>query len=630
MKLRHPTRLKTSLSVLSVSLVLAACGGGSDDPASPPVAGPAPAPAPVPAPAPAPAPTPAPAPAPAPGGTGFTGVAAAGLPLVGNVRVKDALGAVRSAPIGTNGSYSIDVAGMTAPFVFRAEGRAGGREYVIHSAATAADVGGVINVTPLTDLAVSNIATDVAARYFEGDNFAGLDAARLQQETAQLRTRLLPVLQALGVDASIDLLRTPFTPLADALDKAIDLLRVDYTAGVATITNIVTQQQITDQLALAATQEAGAPALTQTAGVAQSSSDIDLIRSAVSGFLQSFATGLPTAGSLRPRLSADFLFRDQTAEEFLSQIVSEPFLVGATLTEVTIRRIDYSDAQRPVADVAFLIKGAAGNTIGIERRWKLVKDGGSWLLHGDQRVMDVEVAALMSRGTTRNAAGGSTVCNESGLSLLIEDYNPDNNGGTVDHVIVTGPGIPAAGVRLNNRALGGTFEIDTATSNGGVGNFYRVAGNCGGVFEVPGLSSLPDNAEYTFSGRTASGAVVFNYTDYVPKRPLTAAEVLASTEFPTIGSPTLNGLAAFGGGTLNIATTGLDAQGLVLVSLRLLNDTGDERDAEVEVSAPASGAQTFVLNVPSPGGTINYRQVEVFNFTASGREFLTRLVVQGP
>src|SRR5262245_9921981 len=42
----------------------------------------------------------------------LSGTAAAGLPLVGNVTVKDALGATKTVPIRDNGSYSVDVLGM--------------------------------------------------------------------------------------------------------------------------------------------------------------------------------------------------------------------------------------------------------------------------------------------------------------------------------------------------------------------------------------------------------------------------------------------------------------------------------------------------------------------------------------
>ncbi len=69
----------------------------------------------------------------------FSGNAAAGRPLVGTVTVKDANGVSRSTPIGANGAYTVDVTGMTAPFVFRAEGNVGGRNYILHWAASAAE-----------------------------------------------------------------------------------------------------------------------------------------------------------------------------------------------------------------------------------------------------------------------------------------------------------------------------------------------------------------------------------------------------------------------------------------------------------------------------------------------------------
>src|SRR5690606_12555137 len=66
----------------------------------------------------------------------ISGAAAVGIPLVGTVTVKDANGVTRTTNIGNNGSYAVDVSGMTAPFVFRAEGTVGGTTYVVHSAAS--------------------------------------------------------------------------------------------------------------------------------------------------------------------------------------------------------------------------------------------------------------------------------------------------------------------------------------------------------------------------------------------------------------------------------------------------------------------------------------------------------------
>lgn len=603
--LRYPSQLKLTLGATALSLLLAGCGGsGSDSPAPGPGAG--------------------------AGATSISGVAAAGLPLVGTVTVKDSLGATRMAAIGTSGSYTINVEGLTAPFVFRAEGRAGGREYQIYSAATAADVGGVINVTPLTDLVVANIAGELAADYFARNPDGALTADALNAEIAKLRERLLPVLTSLGVDSSIDLLRTPFTPLVTDLDKAIDILRVDYAGGVATITNVVTQQTIQDDLATQAAEEAAAEVLDETAGVADARTDIDQIRAALDNFSALFDGGLPAAGVAAAQLSSGFLFRDQTAAEFAAELASSDALVGADFTDVTIDGIDYSGAN-PIARVSFVIKGPAGNLIAPhEDNWQLIRQGGVWRLHGDQRVLDIESVAYMNKSSYRSGGGVAQTCVESGLSLRIEDYNPANNGGIVAYVTVTGPGIVGS-ARLNAPELNGFFRIDPQTSNGGVGNYFVAADSCNGLegFELTGLASVPDNAIYTFRAYDAADNLLQTYTDRVPKRPLTLAELEASTEFPVITTPTFNAFAAYGGGNLTVSATGFDPLGLAAFNLFVGYTSGDSADAEAELLVPASGMLSAPLSVPASlgGGAINYRQLEIENLAPNGREFSTRYVI---
>ena len=149
---------------------------------------------------------------PAGASTVISGTVAAGAPVIGNVFVKDSTGAVRGpVAIEANGSYRIDVSGMTSPFLFRAEGSVGGREVVLASAATAADVGGTINVTPFTDLIVANVAGTVASRFYDSPNFARLTPAELDAARQTLTARLLPVLRELGVQDGFDLLRSAFT-----------------------------------------------------------------------------------------------------------------------------------------------------------------------------------------------------------------------------------------------------------------------------------------------------------------------------------------------------------------------------------------------------------------------------------
>ena len=91
-------KFRLMTSALAASLLIAACGGGGggDKPAS------------------------------GSGAAILSGTAAAGLALVGSVTVKDANGVTRTVSIGSNGAYTVDVSGLTAPFLLRASGTAGG------------------------------------------------------------------------------------------------------------------------------------------------------------------------------------------------------------------------------------------------------------------------------------------------------------------------------------------------------------------------------------------------------------------------------------------------------------------------------------------------------------------------
>ena len=78
----------------------------------------------------------------------ISGTAAAGAPIVGKVTVKDAKGVQKTVDIAADGKYSVDVSGMTAPFVFHAYGKVGGRDVSLVSAATSEDINKTINITP--------------------------------------------------------------------------------------------------------------------------------------------------------------------------------------------------------------------------------------------------------------------------------------------------------------------------------------------------------------------------------------------------------------------------------------------------------------------------------------------------
>ena len=597
---------------LAALLALAACGGGSDGGGAPAAAG---------------------------GGgqstsASFSGTAAAGLPLVGSVTVKDAKGATRTVPLSSNGGYQVDVSDMTAPFVFRAQGTAGGQTYVIHSVATAADANGVINITTLTDLVVANIAGQLADKYFDGGNFAGLTKQEMDAEAAALRAKLLPVLLAMGVDSSVDLLRTSFTPLSSALDKALDVLRVstDAATGIATITNIVTQQQITDDIAKKAASE---PATTPMSGdgMGSAADDLTLIRKALSDFTAKFANGSPSPGDLMPLLTStnsvtgtyDFLNGDQGGEAFATENASDPNLVGASFADVVFEKLDYtitSDNTSPRAYVDFTHKNKNGVAFSHLQNMQLVKGtDGVWRIRGDGRVF---ATATHVFSTKDNQTG----CVTTGLQFYIEDTNAMNSS-KVYAVVVKGPGLPAGGV-THFRPDSGFWPIQEGDGS----NYHYLASNCEGLATASmsdsDIAAIPDGAQYTFTALDATGATAqFNnadivYTDRIARRPQTLAEAKAA-KYPAVSLSTP--LEGYSGGNITVSATGLSpdfAAGIYLAvsGYQSFNTQVDEAPAK-------DGSVTKTLSLTLQEGGLT-RDLNVTTLDSYWRQLTLRMHVQAP
>lgn len=568
--------------------------------------------------------------------TSISGTAAVGAPLVGTVAVKDALGATKSWTIGTNGSYSADVTGMTAPFVFRASGTANGQVYTVHSIATAADVDGKINITQLTDLIVANIAGQIAQNYF--DNFAlnsnasAATKTAIDAEVSKLKEKLLPVLTALGVEAGVDLLRTPFTPLASALDKALDAIQVsvDSNTNIATISTLVNTITITDDLAVKAAAETAPTPLSAVNvtpdSVSTATSDAVLVKKALLDFAAKFATGLPSTSQLTPLITTGFLHRDSNGTAFVNDASTFASFVGGSITGIETHNIDYSDLTRITARVSFTFKDKNGIELERERNWRVRKSpDGVWRLHGDQRVLDLQAYAHMVKSIS---ASGS--CVVTGLEFDIEDYNAGNNGGTIAYIQVTGPGLPSVGLRYVPPATGGLWKIDGQPSA-----YYIMANSCNSGAQLvsdSAIAAIPDEAFYTYTAfNSANVKVNFpsatsdgTYGLKVQRRPLTIAEANAAT-FPTITSPA--SIAAFSNyvsGAITIAANNINASKYAWVYLGQNTDTADFREISADVVPAADGTlSTSLALTPATTGNINWRTIRVASKDAYRRNMMT-------
>jgi hypothetical protein len=171
-----------------------------------------------------------------------SGVAATGVPILGTVTLKDSNG-LQCGPVATDddGNFSLDVKGLTPPFLLKAEWTVGLQTQTLFSASVQT---GNVHINPLTDLALALATGSDPAAVF-GVSGGLPDASRISEATLaaamrQIRTLLTPLLDEYGI--------TDFDPLhgryvatpENRLDAMLDVIAVKAENGTVTISNRLT------------------------------------------------------------------------------------------------------------------------------------------------------------------------------------------------------------------------------------------------------------------------------------------------------------------------------------------------------------------------------------------------------
>lgn len=551
--------------------------------------------------------------------TTLSGTAAAGAPIAGIVTVRDSSSPVKeiSAPVDSFGKYTVDVSGMSAPFVLRVTGKVGNTSYNLHSAATQADVGGTVNITPLTDLVLSNVAGQIAANLYNSGNFSAVTAANISNAQSALQAKLQPVLAELGLAATIDFLRLSFNADHTGMDKLLDALKVDVTTASATIKNIINNSQIVDNFAGA--DPAGTLSGTGTkAGL----SEFDQIVAQFDVFGNLFATSLPSMTN--PNLTAlfdstNFLMEGQTLNQFLTEITTDPTNVGVKFTNVMIESIDTSAYPYTALVRVEAVQGGLRTDFGM--RLGKASASAKWLLQGDGRVGYAWVGA---NATLMNPACNDGYPNPRSGLLLDVDAPGDAN---VDYAIVKGNGLPAGGVLLFDQKVGNAFKIATGTYNG-TATLGLVCGHHTYFMNDATIAQVVDNGLYTFelwddaNTPTMSDDVkLHTYTQKLAKAPLLNTQ-LSTANFATITANNFSSIVSTGG-TLNVSWTlppNMLSDGIFAYRGYLSNVPQDNWD--VFGSATTTSASTTI----SPAsGTVAYHGLNVWIEDVYGREFVTQI-----
>jgi hypothetical protein len=408
--------------------------------------------------------------------TMLSGTAAAGAAIIGTVTVKDALGATKSALIEADGSYNINVSGLTAPYRLRAQGTVGGKTYKLHSYAEAADVGGNVNITPFTDLIIANAAGQVAESFYDSSIDTELDPVVLVAQKTALKAKLQNVLTALGVDAAIDLLSTTFRADHSGLDAALDLVKIEKNTGtnIFTITNLLDNSSITDDID--DTEDNTETLVVDEDALDTAVTDTQAIVALFNSFAARFANGLPSLGQIENYFAADFLQNDESKGAFLTDITTDSSIIGLGFAGVVVSELD-STSVPPTAKVTFNVR--FGDDIDPRSEsWLVAKDSVlGWQLRGDQRIVDIyELSFHCNRQSSGSDEGACGI----NVSMWDEDFSNNGTGdvalssGTVSIFATDDLSTAKAVIYLGTRPSGGAGEIEiyNASSSSGVEGYY--------------------------------------------------------------------------------------------------------------------------------------------------------------
>ncbi len=165
--------------------------------------------------------------------TTLTGTAATGAPIDGTVYVKDAKGVEKSIATAANGSFTLDVPGMTPPYLLKVTPSSGPELY-----SYASENGQTVNLTPTTNLAMflAFSKSDLNTLYVGWDGTA-VTAAAVKAAEGVVRANLVTEMTAKGLNvASFNLFTTPFSADGTGIDGVMDGLKIAVNPGSGSFT----------------------------------------------------------------------------------------------------------------------------------------------------------------------------------------------------------------------------------------------------------------------------------------------------------------------------------------------------------------------------------------------------------
>lgn len=348
-------------------------------------------------------------------GSTLSGTVAVGAALAGaNIQIKDANGATREVTANSQGQYTISGADtLTAPFIIKAVGTAGGTTYELFSASTGINGGdNILNISPATTAVLTQVLGANPSQAYSADRIAPINANELQLAKTRLAAALDNVFAALGQPATQkDLFSTRFNADNTGLDKLLDL--IEFSAdqqGMLTIQNKSNGQYVSiDKNASSSPQALAAPAEEvvelNTAGITSLITEINTrLRSGQNSFQQ-----------LQDLIDPNFLLGGYNAPTFFGEDWEDDS-AHLQLSSYVIQR----------CDTAGVCGGNLTATVGgtsTEQLYMMFKHtDGQWRLYGNQKPVDYDLSPMVLSSNLVGPNGVQTTVT-SGVYFQVDKEN---------------------------------------------------------------------------------------------------------------------------------------------------------------------------------------------------------------
>ncbi|WP_446333225.1 beta strand repeat-containing protein [Burkholderia pseudomallei] len=473
MKIRSNTGIARLALCASMIAVLAACGGGGGGSSTSSGAGSQPVMA---------------------AATAMTGTVAIGTALTGaTVTVTDSAGKTATATSGANGTYSVSLTGLTAPYLIAATDPSGVSSTLYSVVANANTTNGTpvtANVTPLTT-AVAALMTSSGNPATLSGNVSAITSSAITTAETTLNAAIAPILSANGLSTtSFDPVGGAFTANQTGADAVIDSVAVTPSVSgaglqIASLASPDTAIQL----------NSGTTVSTALAAPAQPANYLASLQTSLAACASDVQGGTTdtTDSNCTSAIDANYLNNGKGTGVAGFAKRHTLFVKGTTLTGIkTVAFVPagtLAGISNPAALVYLLMTDPDGTPdFGMDYVQQL--PNGQWDIIGNQLHDSTYIASFLGRVQYTDSADAANAHYESGLDIQIPSSVKVNGTATsVGSAVVTGPGLPTSGLWFQTAGNGtgaGYLEIPTGTLtapltsignrvNGGMSTTYKWA-----------------------------------------------------------------------------------------------------------------------------------------------------------